>query len=191
MKPVALLVMIAAFLVPAAQADDLFQPYWYVTANVGTTKTNWKDGDQEFSYRSMGGSLGYQFNKTFGIEVFTSSNREDERDHILSPLMGIDVYTGFDAMGAFLTARTNGRAYLKGRVGLAESSFTYSAAGYQSEKSSDVGLAFGLAGGAQLGKVRLELGYLLLPEVADPLPLFDGQIYESSSVSLSISYDFR
>lgn len=192
MKPaIALFVMIAAFFVPVAHADDSFHPYWYVTANAGTTKTGWENGGQEFSYRSIGGSLGYQFNETFGVEIFTSSTRNSEPEDILSSLIDADVKTSFDAQGAFLTAKTHGKAYLEGRVGLAESNFTYSATGYQSEKSSDVALAFGLAGGVQFENVRLEFGYLLLPDVEDPLPFFGGQVYESSSLDLSISYDFR
>ncbi len=136
----------------------------------------------------MGGSLGYRFSEIFATEFYMSFATNDENDRVASAILGESVGASFDAMGMYLTAQSKGDLYVKGRAGLIQSGFTYSAKGYEDEKGTDFGLSYGIGAGAKKDNLFFEIDYIVFPEVGDPL--FNDASYDSSIVSLAIGSNF-
>ena len=178
----------AAIVFSGAPSANEFKPGWYANLHLGKTDTSLNQASQDFSYLSIGGSFGYRFSEIIAAEFFMSFATNGERDEIVSSLIGEEVETEFDAVGFYLTAQSRGDYYIKGRAGLVESRFIYSANGYEDASGKDVGFSYGIGGGAKFDSVRLELEYVVMPEVSDPL--FADTSYDTKMMMISLGTDF-
>ncbi len=169
-------------------SEETFVPYTYGEIHLGQTNTSLNQGDQDFSYITLGGSYGYQFHQNFGTEFFMSFAINKKTDDITSAFVGTNVKTTFNAFGGYLVGKTTGDFYGKVKLGLIGSQFTYSAGGYEDESSTDVGISYGLGVGIKGQAVGVELNYLVMPEVDDPL--WDGASYDSDMLLLNLRFEF-
>ncbi|NVJ58797.1 MAG: outer membrane beta-barrel protein [Gammaproteobacteria bacterium] len=172
----------------ASAAAEEFYPYNYGELHLGKIGTSLNSGGQDFNYTSLGGSYGYQFHENIGAEFFATFAVTKETDEFVSSSIGTTVKTSVNAFGGYMVAKTSGRFYVKGKLGLVASQFTYSASGFESESSTDVGLSTGFAVGIQGESVNVELMMLQLPDSDDPL--FSSESYENDFVGLNLSFDF-
>lgn len=114
-------------------------------------------------------------------------NVSDERDEIVSALIDERVSAEYNSVGVYAIAQSRGKFYFKGRVGLAESRFVYTAAGYEDEDEGSFGLAYGGGAGIRHNNWSFELEYLMMPEVDDPI--FSGDSYDTSMMTFGFTYE--
>lgn len=165
-----------------------FAPHTYYGFHVGSASTELNQGTQDFSYFHLGATYGNQYSENFGFEGVVSITLGDDKDAIVSQGLGFDVGTQFNSFAGYFTAKTSGKFYAKGRLGLAYSTFVYTASGYEDETESALGASYGVGFGVQGESFDFELDYTIMPEVDDPL--FNGVSYDSSLVTLSLMYSF-
>jgi hypothetical protein len=165
-----------------------YEPTWYGSVHLGKTNTSWNQGNQDFSYLKLGGSWGYRFSDILAAELFMSFTTNPQKDELVSAMLGQDVKTEFDAVGFYLTAQSRGDYYIKGRAGITESRFIYSASGYQDEAGKDIGFSYGFGVGMISNGLRFEAEYIVMPEVDDPI--FDSTSYDSKLLMISVGMDF-
>ncbi|PWK54178.1 outer membrane beta-barrel protein [Pleionea mediterranea] len=189
MRNIVFVILATALAQPVlAENSSSFSAGWYGDIHLGQTGTSLKQGEQSFDFLSIGGSYGYQYNEYFAAEFFGSFATDGEHDDIMSAILGQEAKVKFDAIGAYLVGKTHGKYYLKARVGLINSRFTYSAGGFEDETGSDTGFSYGFGAGVSLEKVNIELNYLQFPDVDDPL--FNSTSYESDQLTISIGTQF-
>jgi Outer membrane protein beta-barrel domain len=182
----ALLVGVIASTQTYAASD--FQPGWYAGGGLGRTSVELDGGGQSFDYSTLGLTAGYQFNEIIGSEVMIGFSITDQKDRIASDVLDVDVNTEFFSFGAFVTAQSPGQFFVRGRLGLAESRFTYTAKGYEDEAGSDFGLAYGIGVGLKHNTMTVGFDYTALPDVDDPV--FDQESYSANALGLSLTFSF-
>lgn len=192
MKLVKILAILSIGVCASALAQDSnesgFQPAWYGSLHLGKTKTSLTEGDQNFSYLSIGGSFGYRFSEMFAAEFLGTFATNGEQDKLVSEILDEKVWTNTDAFGLYLTAQNKGNIYGKVRAGLAQTSFTYSASGFEDDKGTATGLSYGIGAGFKHNGLNFEVEYLKLPEVDDPI--FDDTSYDNSALFFAVGLDF-
>ncbi len=172
----------------ANDSENTFQPKKYAQFHLGQINTDWLQGPIDPSYLAVGGAFGYQFSELLATEFFMTFSADGEVDPILSADLGQTAKNEFNAFGGYLVAKTPGKFYAKGRVGIVLSRFIYSAGGYEDESESATGLSYGIGAGIDFDKFMLELEYMTFPEVDDPL--YMNTSYESDALLLSIGARF-
>jgi hypothetical protein len=186
-KTIGLMLALTASLVMADDAENSFYPYTYGEVHLGKTTTSLNGSDLDYSYLTIGGSYGYQFHPNFSSELFATFATNKENDEITSAIIGANVKNSYNAFGAYLVAKTTGNFYGKLKLGLIGSQFVYSAGGYEDESSTDVGVSYGLGIGYKADRVGIELNYLVMPEVDDPLWTQDS--YDSDMLLFNLRWE--
>ncbi len=170
------------------QAEEDFAPHWYGDIHMGNTTTSMQQAPQDFTFLSIGGTIGYAVNPNFGWEFIGSFATNGKDDALVSPNLNVDAKARYDAMGFYFMGKTSGQFYVKGRVGLGISTFSYSASGYEDEAKRTVGFAYGVGAGVQLEKVYLELNYNAFPEAKNPF--FSELKYDADQLVFSVGAQF-
>lgn len=184
-----LFALISSLPVVSLAEEAVFTPSWYGGLHIGKANTELNDAQQEFSFLNVGGNFGYRYTKNISVEGFLTFASDEEKDHYVSDILATDVGVKVDAMGVYVVGQSSGDLYVKGRVGLAQTRFSYDASGYESESEEDIGFSYGIGAGAKINStIRVELEYIVFPEVSDPI--FTQSSYESDMFSLSVVWDF-
>jgi len=171
-----------------AQEEQEFYPTWYGSFHLATADTTINSGGQDFNYFNVGGAVGYRFSDYLSSELFMTFATNDKTDEVVSDIIGERIGTSFDAVGVYLVGQTPGDFFVKGRVGLTQSRFTYSASGFDDESKGTVGLSYGIGVGAKVENYTFDLEYIVMPEADDPL--FSEESYDTDVVAVSMSIEF-
>lgn len=187
-----MLVAITAFATSFASAQEGGNPYssggnWYWGGQVATVDTSLNSGGQDFSFTNLNLNFGYRYSAIFSVEGWASMNVSDERDEIVSSILDENINAEYNGVGIYGIAQSRGRFYVKGRLGLVESRFVYTASGYEDEDEGSIGFSYGVGGGIRNNNWSFELEYLVMPEVDDPI--FSGESYDTSMMTLGFTYD--
>ncbi len=188
--PLAICLSLAAGLAMAETNEDpaAFAPGNYFAVNLARVSTAPHAGGQSFDFININIAWGYQFNPYFSAELWASLNAAGETDQVVSSLLEQKVEAAYNAFGAFLVGNLGENPYLISRVGIAGSRFVYSSSGYEDEHEEGFGLAAGLGGGYNFGRLSVEAEYLKMPDVDDPM--FSGLSYGSDMITLGVKYPF-
>ncbi|MCO7225792.1 outer membrane beta-barrel protein [Pleionea sp. CnH1-48] len=188
----AILLASSAYALPSLaenQTPEAFQPDWYAGFSLGSAKADSNTGAQSFKYLNVGGNIGYRFTEHFSGEFMATFASDDERDEVVSNLINEKVGTKFDAIGLYLVGQTTGDFYVKGRLGIAESRFSYSAPGFEDETKGSFGASYGAGFGFKAEKFNVELEYVVTPEADDPI--FSAESYDTNVISLTVSFNLN
>ena len=168
-------------------ADD-FYAYGYMGVNLGSTPVSPKNGSQGYRFLTAGFSVGYQFTPFIAVEGLIVVPTSGKKDNVTSSILDERVEAEYSAYGVYLNAKTRGDWFVKGRLGLALSQFSYSADGYKDEDGNDIGFSYGVGGGYKNGQYSYELDYIVFPDVDDPF--YSSESYEAKTISFSLSFQF-
>lgn len=175
---------------PAISQDESqkYLPHWYGSLHLGDASTRWNQGDQEYSYLNVGLSTGYRFTEVVASEFLMTFSSNGDTDPFLSEIIGTKVETKSSALAIYLTAQSPGDYYVKARAGLAQSRFTYAASGYEDETENAIGFSYGLGAGMNVSQYYVDVDYVFMPTVKDPL--FAGADYDTKVLMLSVGTSF-
>ncbi|MFK7859969.1 MAG: outer membrane beta-barrel protein [Granulosicoccus sp.] len=143
MKLVKGLTLLALCTLPAAGIAD-----WYLGAKVGTMRIGFDDNTVDSDPASVGIAAAYRFESI--LQGGLSAEVEITRGITSGEVSGFDL--DVESQGIYVAYTTQGRYYLKGRLGLMDAALT---AGDLSEDEG--GETYGLAAGTRIGQWALEL----------------------------------
>lgn len=122
---------------------------------------------QTFAFMVLGG---YRFTDMIGIEAqYVTSLMDDKIYGAISvntlPPVTSELHSSISAMGVYAVFRGGEDAYVKGRIGVANSEASFDA-DFASVSFSDTNLSFGVAIGQKLGSLgSVELSYMRYPDI--------------------------
>lgn len=160
---------------------------WYWGGQVASVDASLNSGGQDFSFTNLNLNFGYRYSDIFSVEGWASMNVSDDRDEIVSFVLDENVNAEYNGVGIYGVAQSRGKFYVKGRVGLVNSRFVYTASGYEDEDESSFGFSYGAGAGVKHNNWSFELEYLVMPEVDDPL--FANESYDTSMITVGFTYD--
>jgi len=114
---------------------------------------------------------GWNFNKNVALE-FAGNAADSKADALLAGCV-----LEIDTMAIYLTGRTDGKFYTKGRIGVLSETITPRDTCVFVQERSESGLSVSAGGGMRLGKAALELEYTLVEA-------------DVNRISLSVLYNF-
>ena len=160
--------------------------YWGL--QYADVETSLNEGGQTFDFKNINLNFGYRYSEILTFEFMITGNVSDERDDIMSSIIGQQVNAELNGYGLFALVQTPGKFYVKARAGLAVSRFVYTASGYEDEDEKDSGFSYGIGAGVRVGKGNLEIEYIEMPTVDDPL--FSKSSYDTSMITVGFTHDF-
>ncbi len=172
----------------AEETQDEYTPFSYFGVHLGNANTELNGGGQDFGYFHLGGTYGYQYSENFAFESVASLTVGDERDDIVSDLLGQTARTQFNSIAGYLVAKSSGSFYVKGKAGLSYASFVYTASGYEDEVESTFGLSYGIGLGIEGEKFNFEFELTKMPEVDDPI--FPNDSYDTTLTTVNLVFNF-
>jgi hypothetical protein len=179
--------IMAPMIVVSDEAKDDFKPGWYWAGSLGKADAKSNTGAQSFNYLNVGGHFGYRHKDFFALEFLATFASDDDKDDVVSQSIS-NAGTKFDALAVYAVFQNPGDFYAKGKFGLAQSRFSYTAPGYEDETKGSVGFSWGAGVGIKVEAWRVELEYMVFPKADDPL--FSEESYDPKLINLSIGSDF-
>ena len=192
MKPVFLPAVTAISLLFAASAVSAQSPsssefvrntYWGLQiADVDLSDSF----DQELTNKAIFGSFGYNLSEWFAVEGTLGIALDDDTDEVASDSFGVKIDTSMSSAGVYGVVKNPGPVFLKARAGLAYTTISASASGFEDESESSIGLSYGFGAGVKIDRTSIELEFVSLPDTDDPLA--SGADYEIEMITLGFNY---
>ncbi|NVJ49909.1 MAG: porin family protein [Gammaproteobacteria bacterium] len=180
------LCLVFGLAVTTATNASEFQGEGYLELHLGQNNTSYTGGGLDYSYMTIGGAWGYQFEPNWSAELFmTFATDGDSVPDAVNPFT-VDVDTKVNGIGGYLVARTNDDFYVKGKLGLIGTQFAYTAGGYEDEMEYNFGLSYGFSAGYDARDFYVELSYLILPEAEDSF--YNGVNYDVETIALNVGF---